>query len=83
MSKRCADGRCERSVELAQELAKRDLAFENFCAEREVEMQVVGHSMHPTVMQQAAQLAFYYLDIRGLVSSSLKGDKSWWMMPTI
>ena len=52
----------------------------------EGEMRGRGASMHPTVMQQAAQLAFYFLDTCGAVPEEIKVDtdyKTWWRMPLI
>lgn len=85
MSKRYPDGRCEKSVNLANKLIESGVGLEEDQGGilREVSLRVVGWSMHPTTMQQAAQLAFYILDVNGEVPEVLKEDSSWWKMPLI
>lgn len=85
MAKHYVDGRCEKSVELAKKLTPAVLELEEKLVEiyKEVSLRVIGGSMHPTVMQQAAQLAFYILDSNGAIPDELKEDSSWWKMPLI
>lgn len=85
MSKRYPDGRCEGSVGFARRLLESGLELNDDTANayREVERRVVGCSMHPTVMQQAAQFVFYFLDTVGAVPGELKENRSWWRMPLI
>lgn len=85
MSERYPDGRCEKSVNLAKKLIASGVGLEEDQGGilREVSLRVVGGSMHPTTMQQAAQLAFYILDANGEVPEVLKEDSSWWKMPLI
>ena len=85
MAQRYPDGRDERSIELAKKLIASGLGLEEGQAGilKEVSLRVVRGSMHPTVMQQAAQLAFYILDSNGAVPEELKEDSAWWRMPLI
>lgn len=84
-AQRYPDGRCEKSVGIAKQIIEAGMldmdGTEN--AVREVGVKVIGGSMHPTVMQQAAQLAFYFLDTAGAVPAELKEDNYWWRMPLI
>lgn len=86
MAQRYPDGRCEDSIRMAKKLIANGLGLDDPSPLREVEMRLIGASMHPTVMQQAAQLAFYFLDTCGEVPEEIKVDtdyKTWWRMPLI
>ena len=85
MAQRYPDGRDEKSIELAKKLIASGLGLEEGQEGilKEVSLRVVGASMHPTVMQQAAQLAFYILDSNEAVPDSIKEDSAWWRMPLI
>lgn len=85
MTQRYPDGRDEKSIGLAKKLIDSGLGLEEGQEGilLEVSLRVVRGSMHPTVMQQAAQLAFYILDSNGAVPDELKEDSSWWKMPLI
>lgn len=85
VAQRYPDGRCEQSVGIAKKLIANGLGLEEDQQGilKEVSLRVVGGSMHPTVMQQAAQLAFYFLDTTGNIPSEVKDCKSWWRMPLI
>lgn len=85
MAQRYPDGRDEKSIELAKKLIASGLGLEEGQEGilKEVSLRVVGASMHPTVMQQAAQLAFYILDSNEAVPDSIKEDDRWWIMPLI
>lgn len=85
MAQRYPDGRDEKSIGLAKKLIECGLGLEDEHVGilREVSLRVIQGSMHPTVMQQAAQLAFYILDSNGAVPEDIKADSSWWKMPLI
>lgn len=85
MAQRYPDGRDEKSIGLAKKLIASGLGLEEGQEGilKEVSLRVVRGSMHPTVMQQAAQLAFYILDSNGAVPEELKEDSAWWRMPLI
>jgi len=85
MAQRYPDGRDEKSIGLAKKLIAFGLRLEEGQEEvlKEVSLRVVRGSMHPTVMQQAAQLAFYILGSNGAVPEELKEDSAWWRMPLI
>ena len=85
MAQRYPDGRDEKSIGLAKKLIECGLGLEEGQEGilKEVSLRVVGASMHPTVMQQAAQLAFYILDSNEAVPDSIKEDDRWWIMPLI
>lgn len=85
MAQRYPDGRDEKSIGVAKKLIASGLGLEKGQEGilKEVSMRVVGASMHPTVMQQAAQLAFYILDSNEAVPDSIKEDSAWWRMPLI
>ena len=85
MVQRYPDGRDEKSIGLAKKIIASGLGLGEIPERvlKEVSLRVVGASMHPTVMQQAAQLAFYILDLNGAVPEELKEDRSWWRMPLI
>ena len=86
MVQRYPDGRCEDSIRMAKKIVANGLGLDDPAPLKEVEMRVIGASMHPTVMQQAAQLAFYFLDTCGAVPEEIKVDtdyKTWWRMPLI
>ena len=85
MAQRYPDGRDEKSIGVAKKLIECGLGLEEGQEGilKEVSLRVVGASMHPTVMQQAAQLAFYILDSNEAVPDSIKEDDRWWIMPLI
>lgn len=85
MAQRYPDGRDEKSIGLAKKLIASGLGLEEGQEGilKEVSLRVVRGSMHPTVMQQAAQLAFYILDSNGAVPAELKDCETWWRMPLI
>lgn len=85
MAQRYPDGRDEKSIGVAKKLIECGLGLEEGQEGilKEVSLRVVGGSMHPTVMQQAAQLAFYILDSNEAVPDSIKEDSAWWVMPLI
>lgn len=85
MAQRYPDGRDEKSIGLAKKLIECGLGLEEGQEEilKEVGLRVVRGSMHPTVMQQASQLAFYILDSNGAVPEDIKEDDRWWIMPLI
>lgn len=85
MAQRYPDGRDEKSIGVAKKLIASGLGLEEGQEGilKEVSLRVVGASMHPTVMQQAAQLAFYILDSNEAVPDSIKEDDRWWIMPLI
>lgn len=83
ISQSCADGRNEKSVELARKLVSLGLESDSPSANYEVGMRVKTGQMHKTVMQQAAQLAFYFLDSKGLIPKEVKDCDTWWRMPLI
>lgn len=83
MAQSCPDGRNEISVGIARKLVLLGLECENPNANYEVGMRVRTGNMHKTVMQQAAQLAFYFLDSKGIVPDEIKDCDSWWRMPLI
>lgn len=85
MAQRYPDGRDEDSIGLAKKLIASGLGLEEGQEGilKEVSLRVVKGSMHPTVMQQAAQLAFYILDSNGMVPEELKDGDTWWRMPLI
>lgn len=104
-AKRYPDGRCETSVGWCNELNPTDLLAEadlrvgsdvkgsQVLAYNEVMQKVVRNSMHPTVMQQALQVAFLFLQRNQLVPESFieahveneYGNEKdrWWRMPLI
>lgn len=85
MAQRYPDGRDEKSIGLAKKLIASGLGLEEGQEGilKEVSLRIVRGSMHPTVMQQAAQLAFYILDSNGAVPEELKEGSAWWRMPLI
>jgi hypothetical protein len=84
VSNRTPDGRSEDSIRLAKRIiAESGLTCSNDKAAYEVGLRIRSGAMHPTVMQQACQLAFYYLDSKGYVADSIKEDDHWWRMPLI
>lgn len=83
MSQSCPDGRNEKSVGIARKLVLQGVESDNPNANYEVGMRVRTGNMHKTVMQQAAQLAFYFLDSKGLVPDEIKDCNTWWRMPLI
>lgn len=83
MAQSCPDGRNEKSVGLARKLMSLGLESVNPSANYEVGMRVKTGQMHKTVMQQAAQLAFYFLDSKGLIPEEVKDCDTWWRMPLI
>lgn len=83
MSQSCPDGRNEKSVGLARKLVSLGLESVNPNANYEVGLRVKTGQMHKTVMQQAAQLAFYFLDSKGLIPEEVKDCDTWWRMPLI
>lgn len=90
VAKRYADGRCVKSVETAKLLLTAGWE-QNAAGVKEalaqIELRVTGGSMHPTVMQQAAQVAFCYLNECGLVNPIKNNPelelRDWWRMPLI
>ncbi len=83
MAQSCPDGRNEMSVGIARKLVLLGIESDSPNANYEVGMRVRTGNMHKTVMQQAAQLAFYFLDSKGLVPEEIKDCKTWWRMPLI
>ena len=85
LSEKVPDGRNEACVRKAQHLVLHGVGLEEDQGGilYEVGGRIRTGYMHPTVMQQAAQLAFYYLDLCGEVDEELKGDDRWWRMPLI
>lgn len=92
ISLRYPDGRCEKSVGIAQTVIDNDVDTwtiddSKSGVQRKVMLEgmtrISSGSMHPTVMQQAAQLIFYYLDLVGLIPDVVKDCKTWWRMPLI
>lgn len=83
MAQSCPDARNEKSVGIARRLVLLGLESDSPNANYEVGMRVRTGNMHKTVMQQAAQLAFCFLDSKGLVPDEIKDCKTWWRMPLI
>lgn len=83
MAQSCPDGRNEKSVGIARKLVLLGIESDNSNANYEVGMRVRTGNMHKTVMQQAAQLAFCFLDSKGLVPDEIKDCNTWWRMPLI
>ena len=86
LSQKVPDGRNERCVQKAKSLVLHGVGLEEDQGGilYEVGGRIRTGYMHPTVMQQAAQLVFYYLDLCGEVDESVKGDDAyWWWMPLI
>lgn len=83
MAQSCPDGRNEKSVGIARKLVLLGVESDNPNANYEVGMRVRTGNMHKTVMQQASQLAFYFLDSKGLVPDEIKDCNTWWRMPLI
>lgn len=85
IARRSVDGRCEKSHFVAKQLIEGGLGLQpdQVNVLREVQLKVVDNWMHPTVMQQAAQLAFFILDSNGAVPEDIKADERWWVMPLI
>lgn len=85
LSQKNPDGRNEMCVRVARRLVLHGVELEE--DQGGVLFEVGGRIrtgyMHPTVMQQAAQLAFYYLDQEGMVPDNIKDDSKWWRMPLI
>lgn len=86
LSRKVPDGRNEDCVRMAQRLVLSGVGIEE--DQEGVLFEVGGRirsgQMHPTVMQQAAQLVFYYLDGDGMVSDDIKGGlRDWYRMPLI
>ena len=104
-AQRYPDGRCETSVGWCNELNPKDLLAEadlrvssdvkgsSVLAYNELMRKVVRNSMHPTVMQQALQIAFLFLQRNQLVPESFieahvkneygQEKDRWWRMPLI
>lgn len=85
LSQKHPDGRNEDCVRMAKRLVLAGVELEE---DRggilyEVGGRIRTGYMHPTVMQQAAQLVFYYLDGDGMVPEDIKVDSRWWRMPLI
>lgn len=68
---------------LARKLVSLGLESDSPNANYEIGMRVKTGHMHKTVMQQAAQLAFYFLDSKELIPSEVKDCDTWWRMPLI
>ena len=83
MVQRYPDGRDEKSIGVAKTLLDEVTIESSRQADQAVRSRIVDASMHPTVMQQAAQVAFYFLDQQGMVPERLKPYKDWWRMPLI
>lgn len=83
MAQSFPDGRNEKSVGVARKLVGLGLESTNLAANYEVGLRVKTGLMHKTVMQQAAQLAFYFLDSKGLIPDEIKDCDTWWRMPLI
>lgn len=83
MAQSCPDGRNEKSVDIARKLVLLGIESDSPNANYEVGMRVRTGNMHKTVMQQAAQLAFFFLDSKGLIPEEIKDCKTWWRMPLI
>lgn len=83
MAQSIPDGRNEKSVGLARRLVSLGLESDSPNANYEIGLRVRTGQMHKTVMQQAAQLAFYYLDTRGRIPEEVKNCDTWWRMPLI
>lgn len=83
MAQSIPDGRNEKSVGLARKLVSLGLESHSPNANYEIGLRVRTGQMHKTVMQQAAQLAFYFLDTRGLIPEEVKDCDTWWRMPLI
>ena len=83
MAQSCPDGRNEKSVGIARKLVLLGLESDSPNANYEVGMRVRTGNMHKTVMQQAAQLAFCFLDSKGLIPDEIKDCDTWWRMPLI
>lgn len=83
MAQSFPDGRNEKSVGIARKLVGLGLESVNLAANYEVGLRVKTGLMHKTVMQQAAQLAFYFLDSKGLIPDEIKDCDTWWRMPLI
>lgn len=83
IARRFPDGRDEESIGLAKKIVAAGVTCPNQQAFYEVNLRIGSGQMHPTVMQQAAQLAFYYLDAKGYVPDELKTSDTWWRMPLI
>lgn len=85
IAQRHPDGRNEKCVGLAKQFVTDGLgiAKEDVDALLGVEHHLAATWMHPTVMQQAAQLAFYTLAQAGTVPTIVSEDKQWWTMPLI
>lgn len=85
LSQKRPDGRNEICVRMAQRLVLAGVELEEDQGGilYEVGGRIRTGYMHPTVMQQAAQLVFYYLDGDGVVPEDVKVDSKWWRMPLI
>ena len=83
MVQRYPDGRDEKSIGIAKSILDEVTIESSREADSAVRSRIVEASMHPTVMQQAAQVVFYFLDQQGMVPDRLKPYKDWWRMPLI
>lgn len=83
MVQRFPDGRDEKSIGIAKEFLEQVNPTTGMEADVALRRRIVGASMHPTVMQQAAQLAFYVLGQFNLVPESIRVCDTWWRMPLI
>jgi hypothetical protein len=85
LSQKVPDGRNEDCVRMAKRLVLAGVGLEEDQGGilYEVGGRIRTGYMHPTVMQQAAQLVFYYLDQDGMVPEDIKVDSRWWRMPLI
>lgn len=83
MAQRYPDGRDEKSIGIAKAILDEIDIPTGYDADRAVRTKIVGGSMHPTVMQQAAQLVFYVLAQLAVIPESFKVCDTWWRMPLI
>lgn len=70
------DGRCEKCVNTAKMLVYAGLTLEDSDAKIEL------YDLHPTIMQQMAQVAFLFVETIGIIKYPSE-NKDWWKMPLI
>lgn len=83
MVQRYPDGRDEKSIGIAKTILDEITLESSRQADSAVRSRIVEASMHPTVMQQAAQLVFCVLGQYEMIPERLKTYRDWWRMPLI
>lgn len=83
MAQRYPDGRDEKSIGIAKAILDEVDVASSRESDIAVRSRIVGGSMHPTVMQQAAQVVFCVLGKQGTIPAHLMPYKDWWRMPLI